>query len=96
MKVMKMFVWNPQSLSDYYDGMVCVIAENKHEAIELAIEERYPYTGSGRRGLTAREKAAVDRNNQHLAGERLKFRDELKREKPKIIRRGAVHINGGG
>lgn len=91
----KMYVWHPKSIADYYDGVVCVIAESKKEAIELAVVERHPFA-KRRRGLSERERAALELGNMTVMCERAKFRDELKREKPRVVRRGSVIEFGGG
>ena len=91
---MKMYVWYPRSLGDYTGGTVCVIAENKTAAITLAVDARYPLT-SCKRSMTTSERAAVVRANLATQGERLAFHAELSREKPKVIRRGAVIEYGG-
>lgn len=92
---MRMYVWHPRSLEDYYSGMVCVIAESKAAAILLAVEERFPYITSKMHKRTT-SPLTLTQINANIRAERDKFRDELKKDKPRVITRGAVHIAGGG
>lgn len=91
---MRMYVWHPESLSDYTNGVVCVVAESKAAAIALAVDARYPLA-SCKRGMTASEREAVVRANHATLSERSAFRAELLSEKPKVIRRGAIIEHGG-
>jgi hypothetical protein len=89
-----MYVWYPKSLGDYTHGVVCAIAESKADAADLAVEERYPLA-SCKRGMSASERSAVMRANLHTLSDRVAFRDELMRDKPHVVRRGAVVEYGG-
>lgn len=91
---MRMYVWYPKSLGDYTHGVVCAIAESKTGAVDLAVEERYPFT-SCKRGCSASERAAVHRRNLDVIADRHAFRDELMRDKPRVVRRGAIVEHGG-
>lgn len=93
---MRMYVWYPESLTDYSSGMVCAIAESKRAAIELAVEERCPYYTSKQYKKLYRPALTLVQINANILAERDKFRTELTKDKPKVIRRGAVHIAGGG
>jgi hypothetical protein len=90
-----MYVWYPKSLGDYTDGVVCAIAESKVDAVDLAVEERYPFA-SRKRGMSASERAAIVRANLDIVADRIAFRDELMMDKPRVIRRGAIVEYGGG
>lgn len=89
-----MYVWYPKSLGDYTHGVVCAIAESKVGAVDLAVEERYPLT-SCKRGMSVSERSTVVRANLHTMSDRIAFRDELMRDKPRVVRRGAVVEYGG-
>lgn len=93
-KTMRMWIWEPKSLGDYTNGMVCVIADSKLEAIQLAVDERWPLR-SAKRGMTVPERSAVLRDNHEILSQRSAFRAELTGDKPRIVRRGAVISHGG-
>lgn len=88
----KMYVWNPDSLSDYFQGMICAIADSKKAAIDLAVAARLPYMKKHPLHNPAKLKAI----NASIDVERETFREELRREKPTVIARGAVYVLGGG
>jgi hypothetical protein len=91
---MKMYVWHPRSLEDYSSGMVCVIAESKAVAILLAVEDRFPYytEKQHKRGTSP---LSLEEINANIRVQRNTYRDELKKERADVIRRGAVYIAGG-
>jgi hypothetical protein len=92
---MKMYVWSPASIADYSGGVVCVVAGSKHEAINLAVSERYPLAGY-RRDMSDQKRLAVWRANAETICDRIAFLEELRRERPRVIRRGVVIEFGGG
>lgn len=92
---MRMYVWTPPSLEDYSSGMVCVIAESKPAAILLAVDERFPYF-TKKQYKQMKTPLTLEQLNENMRPDRDAFRAELKRLKPRVITRGAVHIHGGG
>jgi len=89
-----MYVWYPKSLGDYTGGVVCVIAASKAEAVELAVNERYPLVVC-KRSYTTQERHATKRANLDIKRDRHFFRDELVKDKPRVLQHGAVIEYGG-
>jgi hypothetical protein len=76
----RMYVWYElPSLRDYSDGLMCVIASSKDQAIKLAADQ---FCGRG-----APNSAQLERRTKFLA--------ELMGHEPEVVSVGAVYKRGG-
>lgn len=80
MATKRMYVWYElPSLRDYSEGLMCVIASSKEQAIKLAVDQ---FAGSAR-------------DNAYQLDRRAKFLAELMAHEPEVISTGAAYRMGG-